>query len=232
MVEPGLDARIAIERYRPYGRGRLRLLRSVEARRLLRESFARIRPDLLHAHDLTRYGRLARLSGFHPYAIPLTGRARVAPLRPGRPTARPLRGAREASRKHRAAGAGQYLRRRSLATPSISPAVAASQRSIRTCSIRSRRPTAVRLAVRWSMRALYRLGASRSPNRGRGHSICHQGERERYPRRGTADDSEVKRCTDQGEPPKAMSLASAICTGDRTGDDAQGHPGGRAPHGA
>ena len=72
-VQAGLDAGIAIEHYRPYGRGRLRLLRSADARRSLRASLARIRPDVLHAHYLTRYGWLARLSGFHPYAITVWG---------------------------------------------------------------------------------------------------------------------------------------------------------------
>lgn len=39
----------------------------------LRRALARIRPDVLHAHFLTRYGFVAWLSGFHPYAVTVWG---------------------------------------------------------------------------------------------------------------------------------------------------------------
>jgi glycosyltransferase involved in cell wall biosynthesis len=68
-IRPGLDDRIRVHRYSAHGRWRIRFLSSLQGRRSLRRTLKRLRPDVLHAHYLSRYGWQARLSGFHPYVI-------------------------------------------------------------------------------------------------------------------------------------------------------------------
>ncbi len=71
-LEPGLHPAIHVERYRSYG-ARLRPRGALRARRSLRRVLARARPDLLHAHYLTRFGWLALLSGFRPLVVTVWG---------------------------------------------------------------------------------------------------------------------------------------------------------------
>lgn len=68
-VRPGLHDRVVLHRYRRFGRRRVSFLSSLQGRASLRELLARLRPDVLHAHYLSRYGWQARLSGFHPYVV-------------------------------------------------------------------------------------------------------------------------------------------------------------------
>ena len=55
--------------YSAHGRLRIPFLSSLQGRLSLRSALKRLRPDVLHAHYLSRYGWQARLSGFHPYVI-------------------------------------------------------------------------------------------------------------------------------------------------------------------
>ena len=68
-VRPGLHDRVQVHRYRRFDRRRLPLLSSLQSRAALRALLARLRPDVLHAHYISRYGWQARLSGFHPYVV-------------------------------------------------------------------------------------------------------------------------------------------------------------------
>jgi len=68
-IRPGLHDRIRVHRYSAHGRWRIRFISSLQGRRSLRKTLKRLRPDVLHAHYLSRYGWQARLSGFHPYVI-------------------------------------------------------------------------------------------------------------------------------------------------------------------
>jgi glycosyltransferase involved in cell wall biosynthesis len=68
-ISPGLDPRITIERYKAYGRLRLPLVSSLRARRELRALLGRLRPDVLHAHFVKRYGWQTALAGFHPLVV-------------------------------------------------------------------------------------------------------------------------------------------------------------------
>jgi L-malate glycosyltransferase len=72
-IAPGLDQRIRIERYDARGRLRIPLVPSLHSRRVLRHLLGRLRPDVLHAHYLGRYGHQAGLAGFHPYVISTWG---------------------------------------------------------------------------------------------------------------------------------------------------------------
>jgi len=72
-VRPGLDARVRLHRYRRFGARRVPFLSSLQGRRALRSLLAEIRPDVLHAHYLSRFGWQARLSGFHPYVVTTWG---------------------------------------------------------------------------------------------------------------------------------------------------------------
>lgn len=65
----GLDPRIEIHRYHRFGPRRIPLLPSVLGRWNLRRLLARLRPDVLHAHYVSRYGWQARLSSFHPLVV-------------------------------------------------------------------------------------------------------------------------------------------------------------------
>jgi glycosyltransferase involved in cell wall biosynthesis len=72
-VEPGLDERIRILRYASPARHRIPGRAALEVRRALRRVLADLEPDVLHAHSLTRYAWLGRLSGFHPFVVTLWG---------------------------------------------------------------------------------------------------------------------------------------------------------------
>ena len=73
-ISSGLDPRIAVQRMQPYAgrfRGRLALF---DARRAITAALRRIKPDVLHVHDMTSgFGWTARISGFHPYVITTWG---------------------------------------------------------------------------------------------------------------------------------------------------------------
>jgi L-malate glycosyltransferase len=68
-IKPGLDERIRVERYRAFGRLRAPLLSSLHSRRELRQVIGRVRPDVLHAHFVRRFGWQGGLAGFHPYVV-------------------------------------------------------------------------------------------------------------------------------------------------------------------
>lgn len=68
-IRPGLDPRVRVERYQAHGRYRLPLLSLIQTRRNLRRALDRIRPDVLHAHFVRRYGWQAGLAGFHPLVV-------------------------------------------------------------------------------------------------------------------------------------------------------------------
>ncbi len=68
-IAPGLHERIQVHSYSAHGRWRIPFLSSLQGRLSLRSALKRLRPDVLHAHYLSRYGWQARLSGFHPYVI-------------------------------------------------------------------------------------------------------------------------------------------------------------------
>lgn len=68
-VSATLPEGVRLHRYRRFGPRRLPFLSSLQGRRALRALLAELRPDVLHAHYLSRYGWQARLSGFHPYVV-------------------------------------------------------------------------------------------------------------------------------------------------------------------
>jgi len=68
-VAPGLAPGIEIHRYRRFSRRRLPFVSSIQGRVALKRVLSSIRPDVLHAHYLTRYGWQGRLSGFHPFVV-------------------------------------------------------------------------------------------------------------------------------------------------------------------
>ena len=67
-VEPGLDARIRIERFHA-GRSRIPGLGTRRTRHALRAALARTEAELLHAHFVRRYGWQAAAAGFHPLVV-------------------------------------------------------------------------------------------------------------------------------------------------------------------
>jgi len=73
VVNPGLPAGIAIERFVPYSRQRTRVVGALVAARSLRRVLKTVNPDVLHAHYLTVNGWLAWTSGFHPYVVSVWG---------------------------------------------------------------------------------------------------------------------------------------------------------------
>jgi glycosyltransferase involved in cell wall biosynthesis len=80
-VRPGLPEGIEFHRYSAFGRG-IRFLSLLQTRRELGRLLRRLRPHVLHAHSLSRYGWQARLSGFHPFVIsPWGSDLFVTPLR-------------------------------------------------------------------------------------------------------------------------------------------------------
>jgi L-malate glycosyltransferase len=73
-LEPGLLPSVKIERFTRFAaRGRFVPASFLRARRSLRQTLARVRPDVLNAHYLTSNGWHAWMSGFHPYAVTLWG---------------------------------------------------------------------------------------------------------------------------------------------------------------
>jgi glycosyltransferase involved in cell wall biosynthesis len=72
-VTESLDSRLVVHRMRPQSRSPLRFLSALRTRQTLRRILRQSRVDVLHAHYLTGYGWLARLSGFHPYVITVWG---------------------------------------------------------------------------------------------------------------------------------------------------------------
>lgn len=72
-IADGLDRRVRVERFTAWPRVPVRglgsLVTAVALRRLLRS----LRPDVLHAHALSRYGVAGWLSGFHPYVLTVWG---------------------------------------------------------------------------------------------------------------------------------------------------------------
>jgi L-malate glycosyltransferase len=80
-VRVGLPDGIELHRYSAFGRG-IRFLSLLQTRHELGRLLRRLRPDVLHAHSLSRYGWQARLSGFHPFVIsPWGSDLYVTPLR-------------------------------------------------------------------------------------------------------------------------------------------------------
>jgi glycosyltransferase involved in cell wall biosynthesis len=73
VINPGMPAGIAIERYVPYSRERTRLVGAFVAARSFRRVLKALNPDVLHAHYLTGNGWLAWISGFRPYVISVWG---------------------------------------------------------------------------------------------------------------------------------------------------------------
>jgi glycosyltransferase involved in cell wall biosynthesis len=69
----GLDSRIRVVRLADFGGRRIKPLGYVDARHAVQAALSTVQPDVLHAHYLTGYGWMARLSGFHPYVITLWG---------------------------------------------------------------------------------------------------------------------------------------------------------------
>jgi glycosyltransferase involved in cell wall biosynthesis len=68
-IHAGLPERVAVHRYRQFAPRRLPFVSSLQGRGPLRALLRATRPDVLHAHRLTRHGWQARLSGFHPYVV-------------------------------------------------------------------------------------------------------------------------------------------------------------------
>jgi L-malate glycosyltransferase len=72
-VGEALPAGINLRRYPRLGRSRIRYVATLRGRSALRRLLAELRPDLVHAHFLTRYGWQAHLAGFHPFVVTLWG---------------------------------------------------------------------------------------------------------------------------------------------------------------
>jgi len=68
-VRRALPDGVRLHRYPRFGRRRIPFLSSLQGRRALRRVLADLRPQVLHAHYLSRHGWQARLSGFHPYVV-------------------------------------------------------------------------------------------------------------------------------------------------------------------
>ena len=67
-IQPGLDERIRIERFTA-ARSRFPGLASRRTGAALRGALERVRPDVLHAHFVRRYGWQAASAGFHPLVV-------------------------------------------------------------------------------------------------------------------------------------------------------------------
>jgi len=72
-VPLGFDARIAVHRFYGVRRQPLPLVGTLQARGSLVRLVRRLRPDVLHAHYVTRYAWWAWLSAFHPYVVTAWG---------------------------------------------------------------------------------------------------------------------------------------------------------------
>lgn len=68
-----LDRRIRLHRFRAWPRTGVPGLGRLVTAAALRLAMRRIRPDVLHAHCVTRYGLAAWLTGFHPYVLTVWG---------------------------------------------------------------------------------------------------------------------------------------------------------------
>jgi glycosyltransferase involved in cell wall biosynthesis len=67
-----LDPRVGVVRFESFGR-RFGGPGTLRARRSLRAGLAAVKPDVVHAHSVTRHGWAAALSGFHPYVVTVWG---------------------------------------------------------------------------------------------------------------------------------------------------------------
>ncbi len=67
------DAGVQIHRFEAWPRLPVRGLAALWTARSLRRVIGSIRPDILHAHYVTRYALAAWLSGFHPYVVTVWG---------------------------------------------------------------------------------------------------------------------------------------------------------------
>jgi glycosyltransferase involved in cell wall biosynthesis len=72
-VNVELDERLHVHRFTAWPKIPVRGAGSLATAISIRRALAEIRPDLLHAHSLSRYGVAARLSGFHPYIVTVWG---------------------------------------------------------------------------------------------------------------------------------------------------------------
>jgi glycosyltransferase involved in cell wall biosynthesis len=72
-IPDDLDPRIRVHRFRAWPKLHVRGLGVAVTALTLRLALRAVRPDILHAHYLTRYGWAARLSGFRPYVITVWG---------------------------------------------------------------------------------------------------------------------------------------------------------------
>jgi glycosyltransferase involved in cell wall biosynthesis len=72
-ISTPVDSRLHVHTFRAWPRLPIRGLGSLVTMLTLRRALWSIRPDVLHAHFLTRYGWAARLSGFRPYVITVWG---------------------------------------------------------------------------------------------------------------------------------------------------------------
>lgn len=72
-VDEDLDARIQVDHFTAYPSTRIRGLGSFTTRRSIRRALREVRPEILHAHSLARYGWMADLSGFRPLVITVWG---------------------------------------------------------------------------------------------------------------------------------------------------------------
>jgi len=68
-IAPGLHSQIAVERYLAHGRRRAPILSLLGSRHALRRVLASLRPDVLHAHFVRRYGWQAALADFRPLVV-------------------------------------------------------------------------------------------------------------------------------------------------------------------
>jgi len=67
------DPGVEVHRFEAWPRSRVRGLPALKTTRSLRRLIGSIRPDVLHAHYVTRYATAAWLSGFHPYVVTVWG---------------------------------------------------------------------------------------------------------------------------------------------------------------
>ena len=72
-LSPDLDERITLHPFPAPSRYRVRFSGTIQARRRLHRLLMDIGADVLHAHYLTGYGWLARLSGFRPFVVTVWG---------------------------------------------------------------------------------------------------------------------------------------------------------------
>ncbi|HYI66932.1 MAG TPA: glycosyltransferase family 4 protein [Candidatus Limnocylindrales bacterium] len=69
----GLHPAVELVRYDAWGSVRLPGIPVLHARRELRRVLRALKPDVIHAHSVKRYGWQAALAGFHPYVISTWG---------------------------------------------------------------------------------------------------------------------------------------------------------------